>query len=122
MATRRAQAHSAVPARLWLPLPNNQRMQTQRIHILARFGACVNSGTQGVSVQIWGIEKAAVGATLVVARLVSPDIGGPPAGRPQGSPLPLRLLYPVLSAYHAKRGCGSYYCGSVEWGDDIPGE
>src|SRR5437868_1882716 len=64
-----------------------------------------------VSVQNGGIEKAAVGATLVVARLVSPyigskeagrpqarfanpNLGGKPAGRPQGSPLRLLLLYP----------------------------
>ena len=91
-------------------------LPTMEIRILL-FGEFVNiynkiSGDCFVSVQIWGIEKAAVGATTRVALLADPDIGGTPArrplagfanpdiggkppGRPQGSPLRLCLRYPL---------------------------
>ena len=55
-----------------------------------------------------GTGKPIVGATLVVARLGNPDIGGKPAGRPQGSPLQRPFLYPQSEplrnlAAHAER-------------------
>src|SRR5437764_933989 len=53
------------------------------------------TGRQTVSVQTRGTGKPSVGATLVVARFANPDIGGPPAGRPQGSPL--RRPFPILN-------------------------
>ena len=57
--------------------------------------------TVSVSVQIGG-RKAAVGATLVVALLANPDIGGTPAGRPQA-----RLDNPDIGGTPAGRPQGS---------------